>query len=64
MIQAFITAVGLVFIIEGVLYALAPGRLKQMMAFAERLPEDTLRTAGFIGIGIGLVIVWIARHVG
>ncbi len=57
----FITAIGLVFVIEGLLYALAPGRLKSMMAMAEQLPEEMLRTGGLLSIGAGVAIVWVAR---
>ncbi len=51
----------MVFVIEGLLWALAPGlgaRLLQAMAEA---PETTVRTAGAIAVATGVFIVWLAR---
>lgn len=56
------TAVGLVFIIEGLLYAVAPARLKGMLALMERIPDETLRTGGLFAVGVGVAIVWLARR--
>ena len=56
-----VTAVGLVFVIEGLVYALAPGALKTLALFIERIPEDSLRTNGLWAIGGGVLIVWFAR---
>lgn len=57
-----VTAVGLVFVIEGLVYTLAPTRLKAMLQMVERVPDETLRTGGLIAIGIGVGIVWLARQ--
>lgn len=54
-------AVGLVFVIEGLLYAVAPGRLKDLAEMASQFSEDTLRNFGLAAIGIGVLIVWVAR---
>ncbi len=40
MIHALLMALGLVFVIEGLLYALVPGHLKNMMRAMENAPED------------------------
>ena len=47
------TAFGLVLVIEGLLYASAPGRLKQLM----------LRVGGVAAVAIGVALVWLARSV-
>ena len=57
----FVVAVGLVLVIEGLLYALAPGRLKQMLVMMERAPEESLRTIGLVAIALGVAIIWLAR---
>ena len=63
MISNIVAAIGLVFVIEGLLYAIAPGRIKTMMSVAEDLPDDKLRVLGAVSVAIGVGIVWIARSV-
>jgi uncharacterized protein YjeT (DUF2065 family) len=57
----FVTAIGLVLVIEGLLYAVAPGRLKTMAEFASRMPEDMLRNAGIVAVALGVAVVWIGK---
>lgn len=59
----FVTAIGLVLVIEGLIYAVAPGRLKTLAEFASRVPEETLRNAGIVAVAVGVAVVWIARSV-
>lgn len=56
------TALGLVLVIEGVLYALAPGAMKRAIQQMLPIPENQLRNGGLIAMGIGFVIVWLLRH--
>lgn len=58
----FLTALGLVLVIEGALYALAPGMMKRMMAQAQRIPAATLRAAGLAAVVAGLGLVWLMRR--
>ncbi|MDP9137850.1 MAG: DUF2065 domain-containing protein, partial [Pseudomonadota bacterium] len=44
------TAAGLVLVIEGLLYAVAPGGLKRMMSVAQTMSDDQMRTGGMIAI--------------
>jgi len=57
----FLTALALVFFIEGCLYALMPGRMKAMMRIALELDEGLLRRAGFIAMVLGFVLAWVLR---
>jgi uncharacterized protein len=57
-----VTAVGLVFIIEGLVYAAAPAGLKAILARLEQVPDETLRMGGLIAVGVGVAIVWLARQ--
>ena len=59
--STFITAIGLALVIEGLLYAIAPGRLKDMLIMVEKMPEDAMRMLGLAAIAAGVVIVWVAR---
>ncbi|WP_367279150.1 DUF2065 domain-containing protein [uncultured Roseibium sp.] len=55
------TALGLVLVVEGVLYALAPGGMKAVMRSALETSDQTLRVAGLVAAGVGVFLVWIIR---
>ena len=57
----FLTAIGLVLVIEGVLYALFPGTVRRMLALLMTQPPVTVRAAGLAGAALGVVIVWLVR---
>jgi uncharacterized protein len=57
----FLTAMALVLVIEGGLYALFPGGMRRMMAQMQEVPDARLRTMGLIGAVIGVVGVWLLR---
>jgi len=57
------TAFGLVLVFEGLLYAAAPGRLKQLMLQMQAIPDDALRVGGVAAVAIGVALVWLARSV-
>jgi len=56
-----IVAVGLVLVLEGLVYAVFPDALKRMMALAQTLPDDVLRRSGLTALALGVVIVWLVR---
>ncbi|QPC44837.1 DUF2065 domain-containing protein [Kaustia mangrovi] len=56
-----VTALGLVLVIEGVLYAAFPGGVKTMMHAAQDLPDSTLRSGGLAALTLGVLIVWLVR---
>jgi uncharacterized protein len=57
----FLVALGLVFVIEGILLAAFPGSAKRTMASVMELADGSLRVAGVIAAAVGLVIVWLIR---
>ena len=57
-----LTAIGLVFVIEGLIYALAPGGMKQLMEMMREMPDETLRNTGLAAAAVGVALVWIARQ--
>lgn len=57
-----VTALGLVLVIEGLVYALGPRQLKGMLALMERVPEDALRIGGIVAICLGVGLIWFARR--
>ena len=57
------TAFALIFIIEGLIYALFPGGVRKMMAYAVSLDPGKLRYYGAIMATTGFCILWILQAV-
>ncbi len=64
MIAEIAIGLGLVFVIEGLLYALVPGHLKSMLKTMETFSDDQLRMGGAGAIAFGVAIVWLVRGLG
>jgi len=58
---ALLTAVGLMFVLEGAAYALFPEGMRKMMARVIVLPLSQLRMAGIFFAAFGFVIVAVLR---
>ncbi|ORE95453.1 DUF2065 domain-containing protein [Acuticoccus yangtzensis] len=56
-----VSALGLVLVLEGALYALAPGAMRDMMSRMMTTPDDVLRMAGLAAAVVGVLLVWIVR---
>jgi len=56
-----LSALGLVFVLEGALYALFPDGMKRMMAQVITLPSSSLRSAGLLAAGLGILVLWMVR---
>ena len=54
-------ALGLVLVIEGLLWALSPGLGRSLLAAAAATPDASLRRAGWIAVACGALIVWVVR---
>jgi uncharacterized protein len=61
MIPELLTALGLVLVIEGLLYALVPAHLKAMMVAVQKLSDDQLRIGGIAAMAAGVAAVWLVR---
>ncbi len=57
-------ALGLVMILEGLVYALAPSLLERMLEVLRSMPEAAVRQIGALVIVAGLVFVWVAFQIG
>ncbi len=57
----FLTAVGLVFAIEGLLFAAFPGHMRKYMAEVVASEDGFLRKIGLISAVVGVVIVFLLR---
>jgi len=56
-----LTALALVLVIEGVLYAAFPAAMKRAIVAALAVPETTLRAAGLVAAVVGVAVVWAIR---
>ena len=56
--KELIIAIGLLFFIEGMLYALFPSKMKNMLKTIEKISINQLRIGGLFFALIGFVIVW------
>ena len=60
--KELIIAIGLLLCIEGMLYALFPAKMKNMLKIVEKLPIKQLRVSGLFFAMIGFVIVWYFKR--
>jgi uncharacterized protein YjeT (DUF2065 family) len=57
----FVVALGLVLVIEGLLFAAFPGFAKRLAATALESPETSLRVAGIASAVLGIMLIWLVR---
>lgn len=57
-------ALGLVLVVEGLAYALAPSLIERMLEMLRELPEVARRQMGLLAIVSGLILIWIAYWFG
>jgi uncharacterized protein YjeT (DUF2065 family) len=56
-----VVAIGLVLVIEGLLWALAPRFAARLLEVAAATPEPVLGRAGWIAVAAGAALVWLVR---
>lgn len=59
--EDLVVAIGLVFVIEGVLYALMPSSMRRMVEEMTSLPDSVLRRVGLAALFFGVFLVWLVR---
>lgn len=62
--STLLLAFGLVMIIEGLAYALAPSLIERMLEMLRSLPEAAVRQIGWLIAVSGLILVWSAWQLG
>ncbi|WP_299962824.1 DUF2065 domain-containing protein [uncultured Roseobacter sp.] len=62
--STLLLALGLVMIIEGLAYALAPSLIERMLEVLRALPENAVRQIGLLVVVSGLLLVWLAFQLG
>jgi uncharacterized protein YjeT (DUF2065 family) len=57
----FLAALGLVFMIEGLIFAAFPASAKKAVASVLDTPDTPLRMIGIGSAVVGLIVVWLVR---
>lgn len=60
-IQILVLALGLVLIIEGLVFVLAPHRIEDILRLLASVPPETRRLIGFLALAIGAALVTLAQ---
>ncbi|MBZ9711508.1 DUF2065 domain-containing protein [Mesorhizobium sp. ESP7-2] len=59
--QDFFAAIGLVLVIEGLVYGGFPGFARKLAGEVLSMPENALRIGGLVAIAFGVGVVWLIR---
>ncbi|MEM8554659.1 MAG: DUF2065 domain-containing protein [Pseudomonadota bacterium] len=57
-------AVGFVLVFEGLVFALFPNRLEDLVEAISRLTIDNRRIFGLVAVGCGVLLLWVAKSLG
>ncbi len=57
----FIVAIGLVFVIEGLMFSAFPAMAKRAMHSVLNTPDYSLRVVGIVSAVVGIVLIWAIR---
>ena len=58
----FLIGLGILFVLEGILFAAAPDLTRRAMKSALAVPENVLRMVGIGSAIVGLILIWLVRH--
>ena len=58
----FLVGIGMLFVIEGLLFAAAPEWVRKAMKSALEMPDNMLRIVGLVTAVVGLILIWFFRH--
>lgn len=64
MIGLTLMALGLVLIVEGLAWVLAPSLVERMLETLRSLPDAARRQIGALALVSGLILLWIANWLG
>ncbi|NNE86748.1 MAG: DUF2065 domain-containing protein [Silicimonas sp.] len=53
--------IGLVLVFEGLVFALLPNRLEELIKVISEMPIETRRAFGLCAVAIGVLLVWAAK---
>ena len=59
-----ILAIGLVLVVEGLVFALAPFRMEQILEALREITPETRRLIGLTALAVGVLLIWLAKAMG
>ncbi|WP_425038401.1 DUF2065 domain-containing protein [Primorskyibacter sp. S187A] len=63
-VETALLALGLVLIVEGLAYALAPSLVERLLEMMRMVPEEQRRSMGLMALAFGVLLVWGAKLLG
>jgi|TARA_E500000331_G_scaffold211448_1_gene202683 uncharacterized protein YjeT (DUF2065 family) len=60
-LEDLFTALALVLVIEGAMYALFPSKMRYVVSKMAEVQDTSLRTSGIIAVLLGVACVWAIR---
>ena len=58
----FLIGIGILLVIEGILFLAVPGWMRRAMKSALQSPDNILRIAGLVSAVGGLILIWAIRR--
>ena len=59
--ELILLGIGLVFVLEGLVLALAPSRIDEILRLIAQMPVETRRLLGMLAITTGALLLWLAN---
>jgi uncharacterized protein len=57
-----LVGVGVLFVLEGLMFAASPSWMRRAMKNAMATPDNVLRVIGIGSAIAGLIVIWLVRH--
>jgi uncharacterized protein YjeT (DUF2065 family) len=61
-LKELLTALALILVIEGIVYALLPEIMRRLALMTSRTPAQSLRLGGLVAAIVGVALVWMLRR--
>ncbi|VIO78253.1 DUF2065 domain-containing protein [Bradyrhizobium ivorense] len=58
----FLIGLGILFVLEGILFAASPSWMRRAMKSALETPDNILRIVGIGSAVVGLILIWLVRR--
>jgi hypothetical protein len=63
LLSHLLLAFALIFVLEGLLYAIFPRQVQKLMAMAVSFPPEKLRSFGAAMVAFGVLMVWFLQKI-